>query len=536
MPTARSTSPLQPLVSWESGPPGVVSPSAFSSSGGRDPLIDKLPTELLVTIFDLVLFHETMHQYEGVEDFPRTRVLAIVNSVCTRWREFINGTPSLWRYVVVDRGSEWLKICLNRSRDVPINILFLRGNVFEQRSSLLFGCSDRIRTLALCDTTKIGLQLINMLLGALLPTLEDLRINATRCEDACARYGDALGNCPALRAVYLDSAHLDWQSPAVRQLRSIKLLNWQHTDQNITLAAFLRCLESCPNLEDLYFDFALPVHDCASQFAPVISLPRLRSLSLVCPPSGLRPDVFYVLSHLQLPVTADIEVYAQTTAEDAHEIIPTDFTQHIPCDPNCLPILLSATSAVLRPYIFECATNGRGCLQVNLDYVGLIDRDIGHEGYIRDFCRLLTKAPLTHLRVQNLSVTRETWVPLFKTFPALTNLAVHAIGSSSRRSNDSAVPALEALGDDLVPNLRVLTVRQERHQPNLLDAIARVLRRRAERGHAPLNELKIELRKNDEGHELSESWQMLQPLVAGRVTYQELEREILPSSGQGNDA
>ncbi|KAI0643375.1 hypothetical protein C8Q79DRAFT_174744 [Trametes meyenii] len=534
MPTARPTSPLQPLAPRESEQPqSAVSSSAFGFSGDGDPLIDRLPSELLVTIFELVLFHRMM-SCEEAEDFPRPRPLAIANSVCTRWREFINGTPFLWRYVVVDRGSEWLRICLNRSRDVPLNILFLRGTVFVQSSSLLFALSRRIRTLVLCDTTQNALRLVDMLIAAPLPALEDLRINAARCEEACARYGDTLGACPSLRAVYLDSAHLDWQSPAVRQLRSIKLLNWQHRDQNITLAAFLRCLESCPNLEDLYFDFALPVFDCASQPAPVVSLPRLRSLSLVCASSGPRPDVFYVLSHIRLPLTADIEVYAQVTAENAHEIIPMDFTQHIPCDPTCLPILLAATSAVLRPYFFQCAADARGSLEVNLDYVGQIDRDIKHDGYIKDFCRLLTKAPLTHLRVENLSVARELWLLLFKTFPTLTKLTVYALGSRNSNSRVSAVPALEALGEDLIPNLRVLTVLQERDQPDLLDAISSVLRRRAARGNAPLDELKIEMGQDDEGRELL--CQTLRPLVNGRITYQKFQFRDLRSPGQRDAA
>lgn len=88
--------------------------------------INRLPTETLSCIFDLVC---AQYQDYGLT-LPRNA--ARLAQVCGRWRSNVISTPLLWSTIHISQKTqpEFIALCLERSKDVPLEIILeMRGGL-----------------------------------------------------------------------------------------------------------------------------------------------------------------------------------------------------------------------------------------------------------------------------------------------------------------------------------------------------------------------------------------------------------------------
>jgi len=89
--------------------------------------INRLPTETLSHIFDLVCAQDQDDSH------VHTRHVTTLAQVCSQWRSNVISTPLLWSTIHVSQQTqpEFIALCLERSKDVPLEI------VLETRGELL---------------------------------------------------------------------------------------------------------------------------------------------------------------------------------------------------------------------------------------------------------------------------------------------------------------------------------------------------------------------------------------------------------------
>ncbi|KAI0824426.1 hypothetical protein BC628DRAFT_1339588 [Trametes gibbosa] len=228
---------------------------------------------------------------------------------------------------------------------------------------------------------------------------------------------------------------------------------------------------------------------------PAISFPKMRDLNLLSPPTGPQPVLYRFLSHVNLPLTAQIHMYAQLDEWVTQDPNPQSLLDHIPCDTTRLPYLGAATAASSEygTIIFE-VENAVGWCLLQLEFLRRDKPRVSRGVHVQDLTVLLAHAPLTSLETKNMDVPAETWFKLWQTFPGLLSVTLLCDRYSSRLQTRT----LQMLAHTKVvmeTNLRTLKVYPyARQAPRFLDVLAKVLRRRADRGLPPLSELLIELR------------------------------------------
>ncbi|EIW52617.1 uncharacterized protein TRAVEDRAFT_53058 [Trametes versicolor FP-101664 SS1] len=490
---------------------------------------------------------ESAEEVEDVHaDFSKPAALAVLGGVCRYWRECTVGTPALWRSILVRDRPEWLDLCLERSQSLKLSIVFVKPSLFVASSDILFQNIDRIQILALCSASEVAHELLDRLLDAPMPALEELRVDSANEED-CWFFGDKLSASPFLHTVCFSHVGLDWHSVGVQRLRSIKLNDWRNHDPNehMPFADFLRCLGACRNLEELFLDYAFPCISVARQVKradpiPPISLPRLRFLSLIFPPlctffeAQSAPNLYHFFAHINIPLTAEVEIYVQV--DDDYRYVARDrgfpeyFRDYLPCDPARLPILRAATAATITPTYFRCAVDGAdvGSLWLEIAHVGsrVDNRVPQYERFLQDAYALLKEAPIKRVHISRVDASVEAWREFFKTFLAIEDLTIGRCGVNIR---EECMSALEALGDPsdiALKDLRVLKIEKMEWTSELADAIAQALRVRSKEGATPLTGLRLRMYGLDRNSAESMAFHeaalaTLRSLVDGIVSYED---------------
>lgn len=91
--------------------------------------IDLLPTELLEQVICL-----------GVDDHddetPKIRWVCMWRKVSRRWKNVIDGCPSLWSSIVIEQGTKHIEPQLKNSKDAPLEILILSSSASLDEDSI----------------------------------------------------------------------------------------------------------------------------------------------------------------------------------------------------------------------------------------------------------------------------------------------------------------------------------------------------------------------------------------------------------------
>ncbi len=200
---------------------------------------------------------------------------------------------------------------------------------------------------------------------------------------------------PNLRTLEATNLRFDWQSPIVPRLRQLYL--GPSTGQPMRLEGFLRILESCNCLEFLKIDRAFPLYDDGDR-SRTVSLRSLRNLYLV---TEYPYEVRQLLSHVYLDATTNLDVRVRIDLEGPDDRFASlGLLDVIPQDSSCLPILRTASHALLKDFDFECrGPGGQGRLSVTFDDAQGDDWQYMIQDAVQQFGTLLSRAPLTYLSI-----------------------------------------------------------------------------------------------------------------------------------------
>lgn len=512
--------------------------------------IGRLPPELLLEIFQTVKATFEHRIWNEWDDVAEPMSWTTLTGVCRAWRDVICSTPHLWKVVHIGNEREWVNLCIERSREVPLQIFVHVPEILPSVLEPLSNCAYRISKLVVLHATQETLTALWQLIQLSLPSLKELCIDANKVAADYICLGDMISeaNLPSLDTVRLASAHVDWRSDAVQRLRVIHLRDWFPSDEHVlSLSDFLLALEACPNLEDLVMDFALPFdtylgggeYDVSG---PVISLPRLRSLYVLCTPADdvASPQIFHLLSHLKLQESTIINIYSQV-----HDVPATGrggYLDTIPQDIEKLPILRSATCADVGGFWFDCdqsvpLVRAGGDREKKTGKIGLALELLGHpantwpythDQAILDLCALFGGSPLRTLNVHYTRYALESWKRLFSTFADLNTLVIEGEEIDVPLDDifgglfDGLVPAA-ATEDVPLPHLSTLHFKDVPWRQGTLQAIVDCVRGRTTRG-IRLSTLRIEMTEREQTNEEVESAHQaflteLSSLVQGSVVY-----------------
>ncbi|KAI0643401.1 hypothetical protein C8Q79DRAFT_177871 [Trametes meyenii] len=211
-------------------------------------VINRLPPEILYVIF--IAYSET---------YPfGWKELAFV---CWHLRDFTLVTPGLWRTVHVHTTISWLDLCLQRSQDATLDIVFHKsdGDFLRDGLRTLLPHSNRLRSLVFEEALPVYL-----LESALQPLFENQMIMPEHLKlprvpeiaglDVVGQttYPNISHWChPRLHSLMLNDFPLPMDIPLVLNLRKLSL---NASPTNFKCDEFIRTLSASRQFEELYLE------------------------------------------------------------------------------------------------------------------------------------------------------------------------------------------------------------------------------------------------------------------------------------------
>ncbi len=470
--------------------------------------LTQLPPEIILVIFRILAEGP---QISGRLYRTSTAWLAL-SSACRNLRDLACQTPTLWAKADIHDDIRWLELSLDRSADVPVDLVLYKPWTIPPAVQLLLLHNSRIRQLVIIQASADTLTALKPLLSVPLPQLEVLHIhaNATRIEDYSPFDDDEVDLLPALvprlHSLHLGRVPFSWRSAVLPQLRRLAL-QYSRPNTWIPQTEFMHVLGACASsLEYLKISFCLPydIDALAADPSIVVSLPNLATLDLRCTSPR---EVHSLLSHLALSEHVELIVYSDVMTDDIDDMSST-LLDALPARPDRIPILATATSASLRGWLmFECShadthpnPNGSsppGRVQVFLDPDLHELWDYTPRQSLEDFRTLLSGAPLTRLMLSPDSLSMQdsaSYIALFQAFPALAQLEFTVLSYTSGFILYGALSAADADGTGCVlPRLQTLKLvtDHEHYDAEHLGGVRPVLAARERLGAPRLCKLSI---------------------------------------------
>ncbi|RPD70130.1 hypothetical protein L226DRAFT_257850 [Lentinus tigrinus ALCF2SS1-7] len=504
--------------------------------------INRLPFELLVTIFRLV--HEDLdkHQYTDsyVDCVGRSPPWYPMVAVCRHWRSVVCATPMLWCLVQIGpkTTAHCLDLVLSRSKDLPIAV-----NVYSLPNVVPFGevlvrHRARITSFHVQGVTRAPSSFIHNFVQASMPNLRTLSmwfdpflVDPTTEEDEddlpideqeVFMFGISRHRHPELQELSLRGIGLQGTLPYGSRDRPPNLTHLELRDSNdpdCDLPEFVLFLGACRHLQTLTLvrfrpydeDFDTIIIPDALNPLPIVELaPTLRSLFI----EDIDAYIARLLTGLVVPATTDLSFTKLITPRDtgevreAWELLEHGFLTVLPERKSGLPLFslvtgvhlaLSDSSACL------IADAGQHSMTITIKVVpdGSFDVSPDVEGDIEQLAAANDSiTELTIANVGDLRIWREPLkttllhLPQLRTLTALTvepplesdsslevELLKSIVQTIEQPDTGEACLALEEL------NVNCL---HPRHYELLLENLALLLRHRNSQG-TPLRRVRIEL-------------------------------------------
>ncbi|KAI0710698.1 hypothetical protein C8Q76DRAFT_738316 [Earliella scabrosa] len=369
----------------------------------------------------------------------------------------------------------------------------------------------------------------NLLSKTPMPALTELWINTVPHTTDTQRVPDLQPPLlPSLRKLEATYLRFDWQSPILPRLRQLYL--GPSPSRPFPLESFLYILQSCQSLEFLKIDRAFPLYSDRDRSKHSISLPKLRQLYLV---TEYPWEVRQLLSHVYLDAATEIDIRVRIDLEGTDDRFASlGLLDVVPQDTSCLPVLRTASYAVLRDFDFQCvAPGGRGRLSVAFDEVQADAWLYTIKDAVQQSGRLLARAPLTALSIyQRWSdpIPTVDLARLLHRFPYINWLEYTGLQTGQTDLASAIMPPAATVNPDgsmsqpptILPQLRHLRLVRAAWDDKMLPRLMDSLRARYRTG-TWLESLLVELQDRPR-HQHSESYQRwalteLQKLVRGPV-------------------
>ena len=432
--------------------------------------------------------------------------------VCRHWRALAVSNPRLWQTIYIKKRPEWLETSVLRSGNIPLDITLKGGEaymvhpIYEQILShslpILSSVQHRLRRFRIFPLSPPGYNNALKLLKGNLPALEQLSLAVLARVGFGSRLtslGFSLSQLPSLRDLCLEHLCVTWEPSVGASLRRLVLrdcvLKSSTTGKLFhTLDEMVDVLDSCRSLEELKLHGVLasiPTNTISEPSRRKTCFPKLRKFVIW----DNAPTISLLLSHLQLPVTAQVRLASYVTMYQREvRNLSHILSSFLPQDRTGLPHLRAATEARVSFVRMDSkiqAWCGDTKLTLKIRTTGTYLTDYLQRalGELRD---VFSEAPLEHLTISgDFSTVQDTmpWVETFTAFPTLETMYVDGYGPPltlvSALAHTISKPTQDPLGSDdgqaqmvVCPNLREVQMTDLSWQPGFIEAVITTLRRR----------------------------------------------------------
>ncbi|KAJ8517736.1 hypothetical protein ONZ45_g5098 [Pleurotus djamor] len=373
--------------------------------------LDVLPTELLIQLFSLAA---------GKEDGAlNVRTLVSLTHVCSKWREVLTGTPTLWSTIDFSLP-RLMDLCFDRARDVP---LVLQGRIFRSTEvdfpSIILDHVPHTRSLSISFDSGVFEQLVPVLEVPPAPLLEvlDLRVGAAIPENLFQ------GSIPCLRKLTLTACEVPWTS----------FFNQRHSLTSLNLAGItrpsynnlIRALGQAPQLVFLRMSYSLPPRAHSETPIPTLFMHNLRDLQLIDSKLAITSlhDLLFYHRNVGLDISCDSwdDDLTSLLGVFTHFVTPSDPVRSVWLDHSPTEIALYGTDQDLgdipsvrwkgSPFLSTIRSHIDGNWSSSAKSIGT-------------FCdRLLTTQVIT-LRCSASASTDLIWPQILGQFPGLRHLVL----------------------------------------------------------------------------------------------------------------
>ncbi len=346
--------------------------------------VNRLPVELLVTIFRYIHGDPPKHRYDVCFTgyMKRKAPWYPMLAVCRYWYTIVCATPMLWRLVRIfpETKTELMELVLSRSKELPIEVdIYFPPKVAPFTQVLLRHCS-RMSSFHAQDVSRSQASHIYHLVRQPMPILRTLSMwfdpvlaSQTADDDDIANLGIvqekevfvlklSVESYPELRELSLRGVGLRGLLPSgvyggsPPNLTHIELRD--STSPYCTIVEFVRFLGDCRRLQFLTIvrfrpsdeGFNTQVDINALDSLPVVALaPTLRRLVL----EDIDMYIARLLSGLTVPASTDIRLTKLINMHDGEELrFPEDLVEEgfltvLPEDKSGLPLFTRLTSVYL---------------------------------------------------------------------------------------------------------------------------------------------------------------------------------------------
>lgn len=397
---------------------------------------NRLPAEVLVEIFTA----------SALRGFIPTSSWMSLRLVCRHWDEVACGTPSLWRTVDVYRNQNWLALCLARSAQATLDIIFHPASSqfpIQGFQTSLFLHAARIRSLTvLYDVPQKTFSSLLPLFAHDMPALENVTFVSPLPRAAELHFSHR--RHPHVRRLYLNLLCCSVDLQLLSNLRSLTLTRCREA---FRVDDFFDTLASSPRLESLRLDHFLhgligELHPPSTSLRKPIALPQLAGLRLTESDMNI---ISTFTSYLRLPPSASI--YLSCYPESAQAPGPlSNFLPSAAHRTSFMPLLGCSTVTDASLWLF-CAkyamraldtTHGSTLfLSIHESTGAVLEHDsMGLQHGVSDLLDVLSSgaAPLTRLSIAGLedNAPVEVWDQLSTSFPTLELLTLSPAGSRTR--------------------------------------------------------------------------------------------------------
>ncbi|KAI0773111.1 hypothetical protein BD413DRAFT_312618 [Trametes elegans] len=398
-------------------------------------VIDKLPTELLIRVFDYLhveIFEHTLHH--------KLRAWFNFLHVCGRWRSIALSIPRYWRVIPIGHDHSAFEFFLARCGDSALLDILFGLDVAPKSLALLKQLRERVRLLDFTVRDWDGPVYELWYWGKYWPVLEDIRlwslIDDHRGWPYWTRNESAFPRLQTLR-LYIN----DLPTPLPSGLRILELHGCR---RHYGWDNFIGILRDCPSLVELYLDSSLPesYYRPWPSEGPIPSLPRLRVLDVM----EFKPCLIHgLLARLEIPcltrlrlVDYGIRTNRMDYSADGAAYPPSyTFKAFFPRDvlprlfPDFTSGIASATLSVLDgAYVIIVRSSMQAVtLSASMDHVP--DWSDTLVTAFRDLLHLFSTTPIGALEVRGRphNVPPALWAKTFRSLHLLETLTVKGRGS-----------------------------------------------------------------------------------------------------------
>ncbi|EIW52668.1 uncharacterized protein TRAVEDRAFT_53110 [Trametes versicolor FP-101664 SS1] len=400
--------------------------------------IHALPAEVLLEVFKYLLAPQ--YRYLGARGGDLRRPWARLMGVCRHWCALIRKAAVFWTTIEVSTKTSWLKLALRRSGSAPIRVTLSSGCDMDITLPALVQHSSHLGALNMYTPTTHALQ---PLFSRVLPLLRALDLT-NQVPDLTNQLDPSLqhvhsgkstvfishDNCPRLAKLSLTRFTFAWTSPLLANLQNLTLRDCQLSTKPLPFAEFLDVLEHAQRLQDLQLGHFLSTALSTQTSVPnerLVTLPKLTFLQCADVPA----HIARLVSHLRTLSVCDFELTGDSDPNDPSasyaSLLPraaaTQATFTSPVFSIILEVGHKANAVAL-----ELASGGT--CRLELFSAGAVQWDRWLERGLRQLLALFPsgEAQMTTLSIEgNLnSVSLDTWVSTFDTFPMLQTLTLDA--------------------------------------------------------------------------------------------------------------